>query len=72
MHGDFAASEFADEVELGHAGGFRGLAERDFLGGEKADGEVQCSAALGGYCVSGCSLAPSASTMGQLARLPLA
>lgn len=47
VHRDFAASEFAHEVELRHAGGFRGLAEGGFLGGEKTDGEMQGGPALG-------------------------
>lgn len=47
VHGDFAATEFMEELRLAEVGDFGGLAEGDFAGAVKPDGEVQGGAALG-------------------------
>ena len=47
VHGDATPAEFAHEFRLGQSGCFGGLAEGDFFGGEKPDGEVQGGSTLG-------------------------
>ncbi len=41
VDGDFSAAQFVEKLSLAEVGDFGGLAERDFAGGVKADGEVQ-------------------------------